>query len=168
MVPTDPERKVACLTYDNADGKTQVEQTFSTNVKIPTAVETRERESDSCRITCLFWLLLDSRQATRGSPTVPDGQEQTAAENNHKLQILPNIMCSPSLSLTVVPWPAVCADAAGVPPARVLAAEVVAALRAAAVLVVLALAPAARHQGVAAVTRRARAHLIGKVEVENS
>ena len=64
-----------------------------------------------------------------------------------------------SLSITVVPGPAVCADAAGVPPARVLAAEVVAALRAAAVLVVLALAPAARHQGVATVPGRARAHL---------
>ena len=81
MVPTDPQRKVACLTYDNADGKTQVEQIFSTYVKIPTAImESKDRESDSCRITCLFWLLLDSRQATRGSPTVPDGQEQTAAE----------------------------------------------------------------------------------------
>ena len=94
---------------------------------------------------------------------MPDGQEQTAAESNHKLQILSNIHVF-SLSLTVVPWPAVCADAAGVPPARVLAAEVVAALRAAAVLVVLALAPAARHQGVAAVTRRASAHLNEKVE----
>ena len=69
-----------------------------------------------------------------------------------------------SLSITVVPGPAVCADAAGVPPARVLAAEVVAALRAAAVLVVLALAPAARHQRVAAVPGRARAHLSPKIE----
>ena len=68
------------------------------------------------------------------------------------------------LSITVVPGPAVCADAAGVPPARVLAAEVVASLRAAAVLVVLALAPAARHQGVAPVPGRARAHLNEKVE----
>ena len=64
----------------------------------------------------------------------------------------------------MVPGPAVRADAAGVPPAGVLAAEVVAALRAAAVLVVLALAPAARHQRVAAVPGRARAHLNEKVE----
>ena len=64
----------------------------------------------------------------------------------------------------MVPGPAVGADAAGVPPARVLAAEVVAALRAAAVLVVLALAPAARHQGVAPVPGRARAHLNEQVE----
>ena len=69
-----------------------------------------------------------------------------------------------SLSLTVVPGPAVRADAAGVPPARVLAPEVVAALRAAAVLVVLALAPAARHQRVAAVPGRARAHLNERIE----
>ena len=59
----------------------------------------------------------------------------------------------------VVPWPAVCADAAGVPLAGVLAPEVVAALRAGAVLVVLALAPPARHQRVAPVPGRARAHL---------
>ena len=44
MVPTDPERKVACLTYDNADGKTQqVEHIFLQNVKIPMESKKRER-----------------------------------------------------------------------------------------------------------------------------